>query len=178
MPVSPTLIPGASYLSVLAEVPGSLAERVVGWRAERGLRGSAAKTCHITVLIGADRGGENVLEVLADKLVCLKPFEVTLGAPLSFEPFTPVTYLPVVGGAEQLIQAHALCAEVVGPSVSPFPYEPHVTLAHQDNQAVLSASVADFSHLPDELTRFTVDRLSVHRYAEGIWRAVGAMSLD
>lgn len=174
---SPTLLPGASYLSVLAEVPGSLAERVVGWRAEHGLVGLAAKTCHITVFIGADRGGENLLEVLTDQLVGLKPFEVRLGSPLSFEPVTPVTYLPVVGGAGQLALAHDLCAEVVGPSASPFPYEPHVTLAHQNDPAVLRASVADFSHLPHEVTRFAVDRLGVHRFAEGTWQSVGTVSL-
>ncbi|MFW0170372.1 2'-5' RNA ligase family protein [Rothia sp. CCM 9417] len=177
MSASPTLVPGASYLSVLAEVPGSLAERVVGWRAERGLVGPAVETCHITVLIGADQSGESLLEVLAGRLACLKPFEVTLGSPLSFEPVTPVTYLPVVGGAWQLARAHTLCTEVVGPSVSPFPYEPHVTLAHQNDPAILRASIADFSDLPHELTRFAVSRLGVYRFVEGGWEALGIVSL-
>lgn len=177
MSVSPTLVPGASYLSILAEVPASLTERVVGWRVGHGLEGPAVETCHITVLIGADRGGEGLLPVLSDKLACLGSFEVALGAPLSFAPLSPVTYLPVVVGRDYLNRAHALCAEVVGPSVSPFPYEPHLTLAHQPDSAILRASLDDFSCLPDALTRFRVERLGVHRFAEGVWQAVGTVNL-
>lgn len=174
MPASPTLVPGASYLSVLAEVPGPLTERVVGWRVEHGL---TAETCHITVLIGVDRGWENLREVLAEKLACMTSFEVTLGSPLSFEPVTPVTYLPVVGGVDQLLKVHNLCEEVVGPSVSPFPFEPHVTLVHQNDPSILEVSRADFSHLSEDLTRFQVDRLGIHRFSAGRWQPVGAVDL-
>lgn len=176
MSSSPTLIPGASYLSVLAEVPGSLVERLVGWRVGQGLIGPWVKACHITVFLGADTG-EDFLPGLSEKIARLSPFEVVLGSPLSFEPVTPVTYLPVVVGAERLVQAHSLCAEVVGRSVSPFPYEPHVTLVHQSDPVVLEASLVDFAGLPDELTRFEVERLSVHRFTEGIWQALGTMRL-
>lgn len=176
MSVSPTLLEGASYLSVLAELPSSLVERIVSWRAQHGLTGHWVGSCHITVLIGPDPG-QNPLARLSDRLAQLDSFVVTLGSPSSFEPVTSVSYLPVVGGLEEFLASHSLCAEVVGQSVSPFPYIPHVTLVNQSDSALLQASLVDFSDLPKELTCFQVQRLGVYRFAGGSWRKLGSIEL-
>lgn len=173
---SPTIDPDRRYLSIVAGVPAVVAERLVAWRAGQGLVGPAAESCHITVLISEDAGG-NPLNSLEQAVTGLGPVQVGLGPVASFEPVTPVTYLPIVAGADRLTLIHAACQRAVGESVSPFPYEPHLTLANHAPAPALAASLQDFASLPPELSNFTIDQLTVYRYHSGSWQQLGTVNL-
>ncbi|MDY6051566.1 MAG: 2'-5' RNA ligase family protein [Rothia sp. (in: high G+C Gram-positive bacteria)] len=173
---SPTIDPHRRYLSLVAGVPAALAERLTCWRAGQGLVGPAAESCHITVLISEDAGG-NPLGSLQQAVAGLGPVQVHLGPALTFEPVTPVTYLPLVEGEEQLTLLRGVCQQVVGESVSPFPYKPHLTLANHAPAPVLAASLHDFANLPSELARFSVTQLMVYRYSLGQWQKLGIVDL-
>ncbi|MGV3149121.1 2'-5' RNA ligase family protein [Rothia sp. 11273D007AR] len=176
MASSPTIDPDRRYLSIVAEVPAAVAEYLVSWRASQGLVGPAAQSCHITILISEDAGGDP-LGAIEQAVMGLDPVQVSLGAATSFEPVTPVTYLPVTTGADGLTLLHAACQQAVGESVSPFPYEPHLTLANHAPAPALAASLRDFATLPPALAHFTVNRLTVYRFSAGSWQQLGTVNL-
>ncbi|WP_237204432.1 2'-5' RNA ligase family protein [Rothia nasimurium] len=155
-----------------------MAEYLVAWRARQGLTGPAAESCHITVLMCEDAGAHEPLETLGRVLAGWGPVEVELGGAETFEPVTPVTYLPVVAGADQLQNIHRTCQQAVGESASPFPYTPHLTLANHAPSPALAASLRDFATLPPELERFTVGQLTVYRYSSGSWQELGTIDLS
>lgn len=173
---SPTIDPDRSYLSVVAEVPAALAERLVSWRASQGIVGPVAESCHITILISEDAGGDP-LGALEQAVTGIGPVQVSLGPAATFEPVTPVTYLPVVAGADRLTLIHAACQRAVGDSVSPFPYEPHLTLANHAPAPALAASLRDFASLPADLATFSISQLSVYRFRAGSWQQLGTANL-
>ena len=176
MASSPTIDPDRRYLSIVAEVPAAVSARLVSWRASQGLVGPAADSCHITILISEDAGGDP-LRSIEQVVASIGPVQVGLGPAATFEPVTPVTYLPVVAGADRLTLIHAACQKAVGESVSPFPYEPHLTLANHAPAPALAVSLRDFATLPPALARFTIDQLTVYRYHSGSWQQLGTVNL-
>lgn len=189
MTSSPTLAPGSSYYSVVAEVPTALAERVLAWRSAHRLVDAGARSCHITVLITQcdslndsqpDFQPESQRDPVSGLSAALAGFgviRVRLGLPETFEPVSPVTYLPLLQGAEQLGQLHWVCQQVVGASASPFAYVPHLTLAHSNSQGLLAASQRDFADLEPALTDFELRELKISRYSDGSWQELGAIPL-
>lgn len=153
-----------------------LSARLVSWRASQGLVGPVAESCHITILISEDAGGDP-LRSIEQVVAGIGPVQVDLGPAATFEPVTPVTYLPVVAGADRLTLIHVACQKAVGESVSPFPYEPHLTLANHAPAPALAASLRDFATLPPALARFTVNRLTVYRFSAGSWQQLGTVNL-
>lgn len=153
-----------------------VSERLVSWRASQGIVGPVAESCHITILISEDAGGAP-LRSIEQAVTGIGPVQVGLGPAATFEPVTPVTYLPLVAGADRLTLIHAACQKAAGESVSPFPYEPHLTLANHAPAPALAASLHDFASLPPDLARFTVNRLTVYRFSAGSWQQLGTVNL-
>lgn len=174
---SPTLRETRGYLSVLAQVPEELAARIISWRLAHGATGEVAQSCHITVLITRSEQGESSLERLRQELAGYGAISLELGEPATFEPVAPVTYLPLTRGATRFEGLHAECAALLGSSVSPFPYEPHLTLANGLGEGALALSQADFTRLPAHLRSFTVENLALYRYEEGSWEHLGDVDL-
>lgn len=174
---SPTLLPGGGYLSVIAQVPPPLAERIVRWRLEHGMVGAVAESCHITLLIAQDAAGESVIGQLESAFAGHGEVQVALGEPVTFQPASPVTYLPLVRGAYCFRHLHSRCVELLGESESPFPYEPHLTLAHGLDEVALAKSLCDFAGLAPELTSFSIDQLQVYRYIGETWEPLADISL-
>lgn len=177
MAVSPTLLPGGGYLSIIARVPPPLAERIVRWRREYGMVGAVAESCHITLLIAQDAAEEGKLGQLKAALAGHGAVEVVLGEPESFQPASPVTYLPLVRGADCFRYLHRRCVELLGKSESPFPYEPHLTLAHGLEEAALARSLRDFAGLDAQLTSFRIEQLQAYRYTGETWQHLADITL-
>ncbi len=177
MAVSPTLLPGGGYLSIIARVPPPLAERIVRWRREYGMVGAVAESCHITLLIAQDAAEEGKLGQLKADLAGHGAVEVVLGEPESFQPASPVTYLPLARGADCFRYLHRRCVELLGKSESPFPYEPHLTLAHGLEEAALARSLRDFAGLDAQLTGFRIEQLQAYRYTGETWQHLADISL-
>lgn len=177
MAVSPTLLPGGGYLSIIARVPPPLAERIVRWRRECGMVGAVAESCHITLLIAQDAAEEGKLGQLEAALAGHGAVEVVLGEPESFQPASPVTYLPLARGADCFRYLHRRCVELLGKSESPFPYEPHLTLAHGLEEAALARSLRDFAGLDAQLTGFRIEQLQAYRYTGETWQHLADISL-
>ena len=160
---SPTLQGQEGYLSLILPLPAALSRRIRAWRQAQGAEGQLAQA--------------DPLALLADRLAVRGPLKISLGAPLSFEPTTPVTYLPVEEGRAELEALHGVCQELLGPSASPFPYVPHVTLAHDLGREALDESLTFFADLPADEVSFSVSDLLVYRLRAGTWQPLGRVGL-
>lgn len=175
---SPTLQGQEGYLSLILPLPVALSRRILSWRQSQGASGQLAEASHITLLILEEQTTPaDPLALLADRLAGRGPLKLSLGAPLSFEPATPVTYLPVDQGRAELEALHWACQELLGPSASPFPYVPHVTLAHDLGREALDQSLTFFADLPADEVSFSVSDLLAYRLRAGIWQPLGRISL-
>lgn len=95
-------------------------------------------------------------------------FEVALEGSDSFRPTSPVVYVRVVDGVDQLdalqraVRRGPLERELV------FPFHPHVTVAHKLDDAVLDAAL---ERLAAFQARFTVDSFLLYEQdSDGVWR--------
>lgn len=175
---SPTLQGQEGYLSLILPLPAALSRRIRAWRQAQGAEGQLAQASHITLLILEEQAAPaDPLALLADRLAGRGPLKISLGAPLSFEPTTPVTYLPVEEGRAELEALHGVCQELLGPSASPFPYVPHVTLAHDLGREALDESLTFFADLPADEVSFSVSDLLVYRLRAGTWQPLGRVGL-
>lgn len=169
---SPTLVPGQAYLSVLAPVPGGLKQRITQWAGApaEGL----ALGHHITVLITA-LVEPGLLDGAGELVAGEGRLELTLGEPQTFEPATPITYLPLVRGGAELERLHRLLEDGLGASASPFPYVPHLTLSY--TPGALGSAQSFYRQLPSELLSFPVEELELYSNTDGSWQRLGGLSL-
>jgi 2'-5' RNA ligase len=93
----------------------------------------------------------------------------------TFRPVSPVVYVRVTGGADQIITLESDVRS--GPLARSlrFDYHPHVTVAHDVPEAVLSVAQQT---LADYEATFTADCLTLYEQdAGGVWRALRDFAL-
>lgn len=103
------------------------------------------------------------------------PFVVALAGTDTFRPVSPVVFVAVTEGAEGCARLHG--SVNTGPLAQPmrFPYHPHVTIAHDLDDARLDA--AGHSRARFE-ARFPVAGFALYEYGDdGVWREVESFSL-
>lgn len=96
------------------------------------------------------------------------PFEVALRGTGTFRPVSPVVYVQLEGGHEECIALHREMQS--GPLARdlPFPYHPHVTVAHDVSEAGMDSAL---EALRDYEARFTVRTVGLYEHdAAGIWK--------
>lgn len=174
---SPTLVPGRSYVSVVAPVPVELCQKITAWNSQFGEE-TATIGNHITVLISEVQGGFEAARKLGHKPLAIERFTVELAAPLSFAPATPVTYFPLKQGATELAHAHQVLQAELGESASPFEYVPHLTLSHRLTEDQLVQAQEFYNSIPREMRSFTVDLMRVYSNIEGDWNLLTEIDLS
>jgi 2'-5' RNA ligase len=97
-----------------------------------------------------------------------RPFQVHLRGTGTFRPVTDVVFVAVEEGAKQCIRlAAAIRAGHLGQEL-PYPYHPHVTVAHDVPPGQLDAA---FAELADFDARFTIDHFTLYEAdGDGSWR--------
>ena len=173
---SPTLLPGRTYLSVVAPVPSELCQLINIWNARYGQEPATIGN-HITVLISEVRDDFTAARALGAESLGLQPMEVELGPPQTFLPTTPVTYLPLIRGGEGLLEAHEVLQKIVGESASPFVYVPHLTLSHRFEESQLVEAREFYESIPQVLRRFRVEEFRVYSNIGGSWELITAIGL-
>lgn len=132
---------------------------------------------HITLLPPTDIEESYLPEVvrhLEATAASTPPFEVHLAGTETFRPVSPVVFVAVAGGAEDV---EALAAKVVrGPLGLElnYPYHPHVTVAHDVPEAVLDQAVAELS---DFDAVFTVAEIRLSVLSADGWSPTDAFGL-
>lgn len=98
------------------------------------------------------------------------PFVVELAGTGSFRPVSPVVFVQVVRGGEECGDLQADVRSGILAQDLRFPYHPHVTVAHDLDDAALDRAEA---HLAAFGARFAVDRFSLFEHGDdGVWRSV------
>ena len=127
---------------------------------------------HVTLLGPTDVDAADLPEVdrhLAGVAGRHAPFAVRLRGTGTFRPLTPVVFVAVAAGISECEQLHlaVLTAAAINATV-PFPYHPHVTVAHNVAPERLDAA---FAELAGYEAAFTVDGFTLFEHDEsGRWR--------
>lgn len=74
-----------------------------------------------------------------------RPFHVQLRGTHTFRPVSPVVFVTLAEGAEHCAALEAALRGGPLPTVAPFPYHPHVTVAHDLDDAALDAAQAEMA---------------------------------
>ncbi|WP_136518825.1 2'-5' RNA ligase family protein [Cellulomonas telluris] len=169
--------PGERLVGVAVALPEPYRGELAAARARSGDPDAAHVHPHVT-LVGPTPVPASASAVVDDHLRAVAaehpPFEVHLRGADTFRPVTPVVFVPLVRGAaectalERALRAGPLAHE------SRYPYHPHVTVAHELDDAALDAAQTAMDAY--EAT-FLVTHL--HRYVHDgrAWRQERAFAL-
>lgn len=103
------------------------------------------------------------------------PFVVTISGTDSFRPVSPVVYIAVVEGVEQCEELSRAVNDWSLAQPPRFPYHPHVTIAHDLDDAALDAAEQAQSGFH---ARFPVAEFGLYEYGDdGMWREVETFAL-
>lgn len=165
-------------IGVAIPVPAPYSESLTRARIDAGDPEALAIDPHITLMpptvIEPDQL-DAVRVHLREVAAAHTPFVVALSGTDTFRPISPVVFVAVTEGAEGCAELHG--SVNTGPLSQPirFPYHPHVTIAHDLDDARLDAaglSRADFQ------ARFPVAQFALYEYGDdGVWREVETFSL-
>jgi 2'-5' RNA ligase len=167
-----------SPIGVALAIPEPWAAELQQQRAAFGDAQAAAIPTHITLVppteVAADL--EQIEQHLAKVAAGHAPFRLRLRGTATFRPVSPVVFIAVSEG----ISACEMLADAArsGPLAQEldFPYHPHVTVAHDLDDAALD-------HAYDTLASFdcAFDVTDFHLYlhgADGVWRPFRTFDLD
>jgi len=158
-------------LGVVVEIPPPYGPALDAARA--GLTPDPADMpAHVTILAPVDVDDDvldHVIRHLADVADRTPPFRLTLRGTGTFRPVSPVVFVAVSEGAsacEQLerdVRSGDLAVDVR------FPYHPHVTIAHDMEDAVLDRVIEELSGFRASMT---IGSMGLHEFVDGSWRLV------
>lgn len=165
-------------LGVLVDIPEPWAAVLATTRAELGDPAAYSIPPHVTLLPPTTvdaRGLARVEAHLARVAKGHRPFIMRLQGTGTFQPVTRVVFVALSSGAEQCA---ALERDIrTGPLAQElrFEYYPHVTVAHDVDDAALARAQVK---LRDFEAQFTVTEFSLHQLAaDGVWRLHGSFPL-
>ena len=177
----PTPSPQQRVLGVTVPVPEPWASRVRLVRATAGDPLARSIGPHVTIL-PPTLVQQELLEVAEKHLASVAsrtpPFVVELAGTDDFRPASPVVYLDVARGREDLDALQRAVRDEHGPLARDlrFRFHPHVTLAHEVGHEALDAAAAAGESITAE---FVVDRLELRALADdGSWDLLRTVPLS
>ncbi len=160
-------------IGVAVPVPPPLDAVLAACRASTGDPMAWSIPPHVTLVPPqevADRALPQVAEHLSRVARCAEPFVIRLLGTGTFRPVSPVVYLALGEGAEQVTALEGTVRAGVLDSERAFPFHPHVTLAHgvdEEHLDRVAAEMADFD------VSFEVSSLRLYRYgSDATWQAL------
>jgi len=132
------------WFGVTIELPEPYGSELTAWRARLGDPSAAKIPPHITLLPPTEVEGdalEKFTEHLAEVAAAHDPFRVRLSGSGTFRPVSPVVFVALAEGTQgcAAVQADVRSGPVHRPL--PFPYHPHVTVAHDLPKPQLDAAL-------------------------------------
>ena len=143
----------------------------------RRVEGTIETPAHVTLVPPtpvADRDWDDVVALLRSVAAQHAPFRLRLRGTGSFRPVSPVVFVVVVEGISGCEQLEASLR--VGPlhGVRPYPYHPHVTIAHGVSDEQMDRALADHADFSAE---FVVDSFDLCRGDARGWQTVESYPL-
>ncbi len=171
MPASTVVAADMATIGVAIELPQPWADQLQAWRAEFGDPLAFAIPAHITLLPPTLLPAESMAGVvrhLENVAASAAPFELALSGTGTFQPVSPVVYVRVVRGTpgcdglQQRVRTGPLVRDLA------FPYHPHVTVAHELDEAALQRAQQTLDQFQ---VAFTVDGFCLYEHgSDGVWR--------
>ncbi|GAB4099003.1 2'-5' RNA ligase family protein [Sinomonas halotolerans] len=160
---------GERLAGIILGFPERVARELKAWRASFGDPLAEVIPAHITLVTTTltqdwDETVRHVREVAARAV----PFRVGLDGTGSFRPVSPVVYVQVKEGFEECVRLHAELQRGPLERELPFPYHPHVTVAHDVPEERLEEAEAALSSYSES---FTVASMGLYEHdAGGFWK--------
>ncbi|SED67650.1 2'-5' RNA ligase [Ruania alba] len=133
---------------------------------------------HITLLPPTDVPADAVADVhhhLASIASQQSPFVVELHGTDTFRPISPVVFVRLDSGVAECAQLQAAVNDGPVAQTLRFPYHPHVTLAHEVDDAALDAAFHDMAGFD---AVFPVAHFCLYEHGDdGVWRDVSTYVL-
>lgn len=123
--------PGSSLVGVILSFPDRVAEELRAWRESFGDRMADAIPAHITLVTTTETDDwDAVVRHVRAVAAATSPFRVSLRGTGTFRPVSSVVYVNVAEGFEECVRLHRRLQQGPLERTLPFPYHPHVTVAH------------------------------------------------
>jgi 2'-5' RNA ligase len=165
-------------IGVAIAVPEPWAGELQRLRASFGDPLAKAIPTHVTLAPPIEVGDslDKVERHLSDVAAATSPFPLHLRGTATFRPTSPVVFIALAEG----ISACELLAEAIreGPLHQDlaFPYHPHVTVAHDIDEAALDRA---FERLADYSCEFDVEAFHLYVHGgDGVWRPERSFALE
>ena len=168
--------PKTRCVGIVIAVPEPMATHLQRARASFGDPMASVVPAHITLVTTTEaRDWQEAVRHVRSVARRQSAFRITLRGTATFRPISPVVYLKVDDGFEECTSLHKELQS--GPLARdlPFPYHPHVTVAHDVSEAGMDDAV---ERLRDYETTFTVNSVGLYEHDQtGIWRLREEMPL-
>lgn len=164
-----THAPECTCVGIVIAVPEPMATELRQARASFGDPMAAVIPAHITVVTTTETDDWEATAAHVRKVAANHaPFEVTLRGTATFRPVSPVVYLQLDEGYDECTALHKEMQS--GPLARdlPFPYHPHVTVAHDVSDAGMDHAMQS---LRTYQARFTVRTIGLYEHdSTGLWK--------
>lgn len=165
-------------IGVSIPIPEPYAARLTRARVEAGDPLAHAVPPHITLVPPTDVHADELVRVeqqLAAVAATHPPFIVELSGTGSFRPVSPVVFVQLRAGTEECSRLQQEVNAGVLTQVLRFPYHPHVTIAHQLDEATLDRAESAMKAFD---AVFPVVHFSLYFHgADGVWRDTADFAL-
>ncbi|WP_229964631.1 MULTISPECIES: 2'-5' RNA ligase family protein [unclassified Arthrobacter] len=161
--------PGCTCVGIVIGVPEPMAAELRRARASFGDPLAAVIPAHITVVTTTQTDDWEATAAHVRRVARKHaPFDVSLRGTATFRPVSPVVYLQLDEGYDECTALHKEMQS--GPLARdlPFPYHPHVTVAHDVSDAGMDSAMQTLRHYD---ARFTVSTIGLYEHdATGLWK--------
>ncbi|HYO39472.1 MAG TPA: 2'-5' RNA ligase family protein [Nocardioidaceae bacterium] len=158
---------GTTTIGVAIAVPDPWGAQLQDYRVSLGDNSAAGVPTHVTLLppFSVARSAVPAIEQHLLQASATHPgFRMHLRGTGTFRPVSPVVFVTVAEGISACEQLASLVRRAPLPSAYPFPYHPHVTVAHHLADEVLDRA---FEELSDFECSFRVDRFALYVHESG-----------
>lgn len=156
-------------VGVILGFPPDIARELQEWRASFGDPMAEVVPAHITLITTTPtQDWEATREHVRGVAKTQQPFNITISGTGSFRPVSPVVFVNVEEGFEECVQLHQKLQSGPLERMLPFPYHPHVTVAHDVAQKNLDEAE---TVLRDYRATFPVVSMGLYEHdTNGIWQ--------
>ncbi|HKU34056.1 MAG TPA: 2'-5' RNA ligase family protein [Paenarthrobacter sp.] len=160
---------GAMCIGVILGFPPEVAQELQEWRASFGDPMAEVIPAHITLITTTPtQDWEATRDHVRAVARTQPPFSITIAGTGSFRPVSPVVFVNVEQGFEECVQLHEKLQTGPLERLLPFPYHPHVTVAHDVAQENLDEAETVLS---DYRATFPVVSMGLYEHdTNGIWQ--------
>jgi 2'-5' RNA ligase len=159
-------------IGVSIAVPEPWGSRLQHFRVANGDDQGASIPTHITLVPPIEVDAGRMLDVeghLAEVAAASTPYRIHLRGSGTFRPVSPVVFVSVAEGISQTEQLAARCRRGPLRVELTYPYHPHVTVAHLDDDAMLERA---FDELAPFDCAFTVANFHLYVHDDHLgWKA-------